>query len=91
MAAQLTYCLLNTVLGVLIIVCLIALFLWIKWGFYGYAAITIVASITNMMLNIVNKAAMTGVLHLIAGLCGIAILYGVLQIGGEHKGWNQLV
>jgi hypothetical protein len=37
-----------------------------------------------------NLAIGVSIPQAIMGLAGIAILYGVLQIGGENKGWAQL-
>ena len=64
------------------IVCLSAIFRWKKWGYWG----AITASVLSVIINIVIE----GKLENLAGLIGIAILYGVLQIGGERKGWTQL-
>jgi hypothetical protein len=61
----------------------VALFRWKKWGFLGFLGTTIVALVINLRIGIKPAFA-------IVGLFGIAILYGVLQIGGERKGWNLL-
>jgi hypothetical protein len=65
------------------IVSLIALFRWKKWGFYGAVAACIVSVIINLIMD-------GEIGEDLLGLLGIAILYGVLQIGGERKGWVQL-
>jgi hypothetical protein len=72
-----------SVIGVVFtVVCAGALFKWKKWGFWGYCAISVVAFIINISFGL-------GVTSF-AGLVGVAILYGVLNIGGENKGWSQL-
>jgi hypothetical protein len=70
------------ILGIFEIICAIALFMWKKWGFWGFCALAIIACIVNLMLGL-------GV-YSFSGLISIAILYGVLQIGGDNKGWPQL-
>ena len=61
----------------------IALFRWQKWGFYGFLATTAVGFVINLVLGL-------NVLQALFGLVGVAILYGVLHIGYENKGWPQL-
>jgi hypothetical protein len=38
----------------------------------------------------VNIAIGLGPLAAIGGIIGVSLLYGVLQIGKENKGWSQL-
>jgi len=70
------------VLGVINVVCTIALFQWKKWGFWGFCASGAVTFIINMSAGLIFGAFM--------GLAGLALLYAVLQIGTENKGWPQL-
>ena len=72
-----------TILVLLNIIFTIALFLWKKWGFWGFVGTSIVALIVNLSIGI-NPA------QSVLGLVGIAILYGVLNIGDDNKGWSQL-
>ena len=65
------------------IVCAIALFQWKKWGFWGFLLSSIVAVFANISAGL-------GIGPALLGLIGIAILYGVLHIGNENKGWPQL-
>lgn len=65
------------------VVCAIALFYWKKWGFYGIAAMALIIIVVNLVIGLSFVQALTGLL-------GIIVLYGVLQIGGEKKGWSQL-
>ncbi len=71
------------VCGVVNIGCAIALFRWMKVGFYGLAATSIVASIINLIIGV-------PIFTCILGLVGLAILYAVLNIGGPNKAWPQL-
>jgi hypothetical protein len=61
----------------------VALFRWKRWGFFGFLVTTILALVINLRIGI--KPIFVGI-----GLFGIVILYAVLQIGGERRGWNQL-
>ena len=70
------------IMGVFEIVCVIALFMWKKWGFWGFGAITVINFIINISIGMGAYSLM--------GLIGIAVLYGVLNIGKENKGWPQL-
>lgn len=65
------------------LVCAIALFKWKKWGFWGFIFSNIVAVFFYLAIGV-------GIWQSLRGLIGIAILYGVLQIGGDKKGWIQL-
>jgi hypothetical protein len=69
--------------GIFNVVCAIALFRWKKWGFFGFVATTILAFIFNLMIGL-------NIVQVILGLVGLAIMYWVLQIGKEKKGWTQL-
>ena len=63
--------------------CAIALFKWKKWGFWGFLISSIIALFINSSIGL-------GIGQSLSGLLGIAILYGVLHIGKENKGWSQL-
>ena len=65
------------------IIWIIALFKWKKWGFWGWCLTVVALIIYNLMVGDSIVAAFYP-------LVGLGILYGVLQIGGENKGWNQL-
>jgi hypothetical protein len=63
--------------------CAVALFQWKKWGFWGFCASSLVALVVNISSGL-------GIGTALFGLIGVAILYAVLNIGGENKGWPQL-
>ena len=62
------------------LVCAIALLRWKKWGFCASSAVALV----------VNLSIGTGIGTSLSGLVGVLLLYGVLNIGSENKGWPQL-
>jgi len=70
-------------LGVLNIVFTVALFRWKKWGFWGAVATSALTMVVNLVMGLNMVQAMQG-------LIGLAILFGVLQIGKESKGWQLL-
>ncbi len=71
------------VLGLFNLSCAVALFQWKKWGFWGICASSVIAFIVNLSAGV-------GIGSSLLGFVGVALLYGVLQIGKENKGWTQL-
>ena len=71
------------VVGILNLVCAIALFAWKKWGFYGFIVSSILTFAVNLTIGI-------PVMQALMGFVGILVLYGVLQIGNGNRGWPQL-
>lgn len=71
------------VAGLFNVLCAVALLKWKRWGFWGFIASAIVASVVNISIGL-------GVSSIFAGAFAVAVLYGVLQIGKENKGWPQL-
>lgn len=69
--------------GLINVAIVLALFWWKKLAFYAFCAIAGIFFSLNLYIG-VNPASA------IAGLIGVPILYGVFQIGGEHKGWKYL-
>ena len=65
------------------LLCAIMLFKWKKWAFWGFCASAVVVIAVNLSAGI-------GIAASLGGLIGVAILYGVLHIGGDNKGWPQL-
>ena len=63
--------------------CAIALLRWKKWGFWGLVASAVVTVGVNLKIDL-------GLSSAIVGLLGVLLLYGVLQIGKDNKGWPQL-
>ena len=69
-------------LSLWIAICAGALFLWKKWGFYGF----VLAAVISIALNVALKQY----LYILSPVISVAILYGILQIGGANRGWTQL-
>jgi hypothetical protein len=70
------------IFGVWSVICAIAIFMWKKWGFYGFFLGAVAGMITNIVIG--NYTYMLQ--PFIALLC----LFGVLNIGGDKRGWTQL-
>ena len=66
----------------LIVVFAVALLRWNRWGFYGFMASALLIAVINVLSINLGGA--------LFGLLGVAVLYGVLQIGGERNTWSQL-
>jgi len=71
------------VLSAFNVACAIALFRWKKWGFWGFCATSAIGLPINLYLGV-------GVPQSIAGLLGVVLLFAVLHIGKDNKGWPQL-
>lgn len=69
--------------GIFNLICAIALFRWKKWGFWGFV-------VSAVVVFAINLSGGVGIASALGGLVGVAILYGVLQIGKERAGWPQL-
>jgi len=62
------------------IACVVALFRWIKLGFYVLCAMAVFHFATNLYSGF-------SVLGAFVGLLGPVILYALLQLGGESRAW----
>ena len=71
------------VIGLFNLVCVIALLKWKKWGFWGLVALAGVTLCVNLAVGLGFSSA-------VIGLLGVVMLYGVLHIGKDNKGWPQL-
>lgn len=65
------------------VISMIGLLMMKRWGFYLYTATCMTAFIINIYHNMPVERA-------VAGLLGIAIVYGVAQLGKENKTWNNM-
>jgi hypothetical protein len=63
--------------------CAIALLRWKKWGSWGLVASAAITLGVNLTIGL-------GLSSAIVGFLGVILLYGVLHIGKENKGWPQL-
>jgi hypothetical protein len=64
--------------GLFNLTCAIALLKWKKWGFWGFCISAGIILPINLMVGLSPASA-------IGGILGIAILYGILQIGTEPQ------
>ncbi len=69
--------------GLLHITCIVALFQWRRWGFYGIVIITVLVCVLNIKAGVGTGGSLSG-------LVGLAVLYGVLNIGGQYSAWRHL-
>ena len=69
--------------GTVNVICAVMLFKLKRSGFYGFVVSAIIVFFLNLHFGL-------GIAGSLPGLIGIAILYGVLNIGKDNKGWPQL-
>jgi hypothetical protein len=65
------------------VVFLVALFQWKKWGFLGYVG-------TNLLIMVSGLMRGWHIGRFLLQVLWVLILYAVLQIGKEKRGWTQL-
>jgi hypothetical protein len=70
------------IFALLNLVCAVALLQWKKWGFWGFCASGVASLVVNLWLGLGTGVA--------GAVVGVLLLYGVLHIGKENKGWPQL-
>jgi hypothetical protein len=79
----------STAVGVIVICAVanlifaIALFRWMKWGFWGFCVTSAAALVTNLSIGL-------GIGQSLFGLIGIGLLYWVLNMGETNKAWPRL-
>mgnify|MGYP006196860587 len=61
----------------------VAILRWKKWGFWLLA----VMSFVTFVFNLYNGA---DIIIAFRGFMPVAVLYGILHIGGDKMGWKQL-
>jgi hypothetical protein len=65
------------------VVFLVAVLQWKKWGFFGYVG-------TNLLIMVSGLTMGWGISRILLQVLWVLILYAVLQIGKEKRGWTQL-
>jgi hypothetical protein len=71
------------VINLTYLVCAIALYQWKKWGFWVYCGSSVVGAVVNILAGFENGPSLIGLIFPL-------LLFGVLHIGKENKGWSQL-
>ena len=71
------------ILSLVDIFCVMFLFKWKKWAFYGSAGV----GVGVMVLTLAEHGSLGGA---ISPLVMPIVLYFVLQIGGQNSGWRRL-
>jgi hypothetical protein len=73
-----------SLLALFIIVCAAAVYNWKKWGVWGLCAVAVINFVTSI---ISGELLIISIFQLVVIL---GILFWVLNIGGDNKGWPQL-
>jgi hypothetical protein len=76
----------SIVLGIMTIVCAVAIFMWKKWGFWGLVAVEVI----NVASGVATGDGFSIVSSILGAVIAVGLLYGTLQIGKEDKGWTKL-
>jgi len=76
--------LLFAVVSLFDIVCAVAVFMWKKWGVWGLCGIAVIGFIVSLFQGELVIFAIINI------TISIGILFWVLNVGGENKGWPQL-
>ncbi|MBS1914319.1 MAG: hypothetical protein JST22_20180 [Bacteroidetes bacterium] len=70
-------------LTLLDIVCIIGVFKWQRWGFWGVCLVSAIGLILDFAIG-------AGAVALLGSILRPFVLYGVLRIGGSANGWDRL-
>jgi hypothetical protein len=73
----------NIVVSLVNLGSIIVIFMWKRWGFWVLCGTATAVFILNIVIGV-------GVRTSLLGLVGVPLLFGVLHIGKEKKGWTQL-
>ena len=69
-------------LGIVVVVCCIALLMWKKWGFWGICIISALATATQLLYGFGYKSFI--------GPSAVLLLFGLLKLGKENSIWKHL-
>ena len=72
----------QTLFSIWSIICVAALFMWKKWGFYGFIASAVALMIVAIVVE--NYA------YMFTPFISVLALFGILNIGGDKRGWAQM-
>lgn len=68
--------------GIVNVISAVMLLRWRRWGFWLFVLSAIAGVAVNLSIGLPQG--------IVGAVLGIAILYGVLHIGGERKAWPRL-
>jgi len=72
------------IMGIINVICSVLLFKWMKLGFWGFIASSLIAVAINLSIGL-------GIGQSLFGLIGVIILYGVFQIKKDNvTAWDNL-
>ena len=72
------------IMGIINVICSVLLFKWMKLGFWGFIASSLIAVAINLSIGL-------GIGQSLFGLIGVVILYGVFQIKKDNvTAWDNL-
>lgn len=70
------------VLGMVVVACCVALFMWKKWGFWVICMISTVVTVAELVMGF-------GFASFI-GPAAVLLLFGLLNLGGDNSAWKHL-
>src|ERR1043166_5618639 len=72
------------VLGIVNVICAVALFRWKMWGFWGVGISAAIAFFVNLTIGV------SIISNIFSLFFSVIVLFGVLHIGKDRSGWPQL-
>ncbi|MHC4500267.1 MAG: hypothetical protein ACYS21_14270 [Planctomycetota bacterium] len=69
-------------LGIVVVICCIALFMWKKWGFWGICMTSALATVSQLLYGFGYKSFI--------GPSAVLLLFGLLKLGKENSAWKHL-
>ena len=69
-------------LGIVVVICCIAVFMWKKWDFWCICAISALATVAYLIYGAGYSATI--------GPCAVLLLFGLLRLGRENSAWQHL-
>jgi hypothetical protein len=79
-------------IGIANVIFSIALLRWKKWGFFGWVGTSILLVVDNLIFINTHRAhlSLVTLARVPLPMLYVVILYVLLQIGNEKRGWTQL-
>lgn len=80
----------HLLLGILNVVCFVALLRWRKWGFWGICASAFASLTLNIVTDPDKLLPRAWILPLVWDTASVGLLYLMLNVGKENKTWPRL-